>query len=242
MTATLTHWINGAAQAGASGRYGDVYNPAAGEVVARVPFASSNEVESAVQAAAEAAPGWGATPPIQRARVIFAFKELVESRKEDLARVITREHGKVLSDALGSVSRGMEVLEFACGIPHLLRGDFTQSVGTGVDSFSSRQPPRRGRRHHALQLPGHGADVDVPGRHRLRQHVHPQAVGEGPHGRDDARRMAQGGRLPRRRVQRRPRRQGGGGRDPRPPGHRRGELRGLHAHRRVRLSHRLRSR
>ena len=140
MTSTLTHWIDGAAVPGASARFGDVYNPAAGEVIARVPFASASEVDDAVQAAAEAAPGWAATPPIQRARVIFAFKELVESRKEDVARVITREHGKVLSDALGSVSRGIEVLEFACGIPHLLRGDFTQSVGTGVDSFSSRQP------------------------------------------------------------------------------------------------------
>ena len=140
MTATLTHWINGAAVAGASSRFGDVYDPSAGEVVARVPFANSGEVESAVQAAAAAAPGWAKTPPIQRARVIFAFKDLVESRKEDLSRVITREHGKVLSDAMGSVSRGIEVLEFACGIPHLLRGDFTQSVGTGVDSFSSRQP------------------------------------------------------------------------------------------------------
>ena len=140
MTATLTHWINGAAVPGATSRFGDVFDPSAGEVVARVPLANSDEVESAVQAAAEAAPGWAKTPPIQRARVIFAFKELVESRKEDLSRVITREHGKVLSDAMGSVSRGIEVLEFACGIPHLLRGDFTQSVGTGVDSFSSRQP------------------------------------------------------------------------------------------------------
>ncbi|MCY4408804.1 MAG: aldehyde dehydrogenase family protein, partial [Rhodospirillaceae bacterium] len=137
MTATLTHWINGAAVPGASSRFGEVYDPSAGEVVAHVPFANSDEVENAVQAASEAAPGWARTPPIQRARVIFAFKELVERRKEDLSRVITREHGKVLSDAMGSVSRGIEVLEFACGIPHLLRGDFTQSVGTGVDSFSS---------------------------------------------------------------------------------------------------------
>ncbi|MDE0202984.1 MAG: aldehyde dehydrogenase family protein, partial [Rhodospirillaceae bacterium] len=96
MTATLTHWINGAAVPGGSARFGDVYNPAAGEAVARVPFANPDEVDSAVQAAAEAAAGWAATPPIQRARVIFAFKELVESRKEDLARVVTREHGKVL--------------------------------------------------------------------------------------------------------------------------------------------------
>ena len=140
MTATLTHWINGAAQAGASARFGDVYNPAAGEVIARVPFAAASEVDSAVHAAAEAQPAWAATPPSRRARVIFAFKELVESRKEELAKVVTREHGKVLSDAIGSVSRGLEVLEFACGIPHLLRGDYTEAVGTGVDSFSTRAP------------------------------------------------------------------------------------------------------
>ena len=140
MTATLTHWINGAAQAGASARFGDIYNPAAGEVIARVPFAAASEVDSAVRAAAEAQPAWAATPPLRRARVIFAFKELVESRKEELAKVVTREHGKVLSDAIGSVSRGLEVLEFACGIPHLLRGDYTEAVGTGVDSFSTRAP------------------------------------------------------------------------------------------------------
>ena len=140
MTDTLSHWIDGAARPGASSRFGDVYDPSAGEVVARVPFASVAEVDDAVRAAAEAAPAWAATPPLRRARVIFAFKGLVESRREELARVITREHGKVLSDAIGSVTRGIEVLEFACGIPHLLRGDFTEAVGTGVDSFSSRQP------------------------------------------------------------------------------------------------------
>ena len=140
MTDTLTHWINGAAVPGASARFGDVYNPAAGEVVAQVPFASASEVDGAVAAALEAQPGWAATPPLRRARVISAFKELVESRKEDIARAVTREHGKVLSDAMGSVTRGIEVLEFACGIPHLLRGDYTEAVGTGIDSFSTRQP------------------------------------------------------------------------------------------------------
>ena len=140
MTDTLTHWINGAAVAGASARFGDVYNPAAGEAVARVPLADASEVDGAVRAAAAAAPAWAATPPMRRARAMFAFKELVESRKEALARVVTREHGKVLSDAMGSVTRGLEVLEFACGIPHLLKGDFTEDVGTGIDSFSTRQP------------------------------------------------------------------------------------------------------
>jgi malonate-semialdehyde dehydrogenase (acetylating)/methylmalonate-semialdehyde dehydrogenase len=140
MTTMLSHWINGAAVPGANGRAGDIYNPATGEVIGQVPFASEAEVDKAVQAAAAAAPGWAATPPLRRARVIFKFKELIEQRTEQLAAVVTREHGKVLSDAMGSVSRGLEVAEFACGIPHLLKGDFTEAVGTGVDSFSTRQP------------------------------------------------------------------------------------------------------
>ncbi len=140
MTTTLSHWINGGAVPGADSRFGDIYNPATGEVIAHVPFAGEAEVDKAVEAAAAAAPGWAETPPMRRARVIFKFKELVERHKEALAEVVTREHGKVLADALGSVTRGIEVLEFACGIPHLLRGDFTEAVGTGVDSFSTRQP------------------------------------------------------------------------------------------------------
>ena len=140
MTTTLGHWIDGAAVPGAGARFGAVYDPAIGEAVARVPFADAAEVARAVAAAAAAAPDWAATPPLRRARVIFRFKELVERRKEALARAITREHGKVLADAEGSVTRGLEVVEFACGIPHLLKGDFTEAVGTGIDSFSTRQP------------------------------------------------------------------------------------------------------
>ncbi len=140
MTDTLNHWIGGASAAGRSGRFGDVYNPATGEAIARVPFADTEEVSAAVAAASAAAPDWAATPPLRRARVIFKFKELVEARKEALAEAVTREHGKVHADALGSVARGMEVLEFACGIPHLLKGEFTEAVGTGIDSFSTRQP------------------------------------------------------------------------------------------------------
>ena len=140
MITTLGHWIDGVAAPGASSRFGAVHDPATGEAVARVPFADAAEVDRAVAAAAAAAPDWAATPPLRRARVIFRFKELVERRKEALARAITREHGKVLADAEGSVTRGLEVVEFACGIPHLLKGDFTEAVGTGIDSFSTRQP------------------------------------------------------------------------------------------------------
>ena len=140
MSDTLSHWINGQPVAGQSGRMGDVFNPAIGEKIAEVPFASIGEVDLAVAAASAAAPAWAATPPIRRARVIFKFKELIQARMDDFAAIVTREHGKVLSDAAGSITRGVEVLEFACGIPHLVKGEFSESVGTDVDSYSMRQP------------------------------------------------------------------------------------------------------
>ena len=140
MSETLSHWINGQAVAGQSGRSGDVFNPAIGEKIAEVPFASVDEVAQAVAAASAAAPSWAATPAIRRARVIFKFKELIEARIDEFAAIVTREHGKVLSDAAGSITRGIEVLEFACGIPHLVKGEFSESVSTGVDSYSMRQP------------------------------------------------------------------------------------------------------
>ncbi len=140
MSATISHWINGQAVAGQSGRMGDVFDPAIGEKIAEVPLASVDEVAKVVAAAKAAAPEWAAAPPIRRARVIFKFKELIEARIDDFAAIVTREHGKVLSDAAGSITRGIEVLEFACGIPHLLKGEFSESVGTGVDSYSMRQP------------------------------------------------------------------------------------------------------
>ncbi len=140
MSETLSHWINGQAVAGQSGRSGDVFNPAIGEKIAEVPFASVDEVAQAVAAASAAAPAWAATPAIRRARVIFKFKELIQARIDKFAASVPREHGKVLSDAAGSITRGIEVLEFACGIPHLVKGEFSESVGTGVDSYSMRQP------------------------------------------------------------------------------------------------------
>ncbi len=140
MTATLHHYVNGARTSGTSGRFGDVYNPATGELAARVPFAAASEVGAAIAAAAAALPAWAATPPLQRARVMFRFKEMVERNMDELARLITSEHGKILSDAKGSITRGLEVVEFACGIPHLLKGEFTEGVGRGIDSWSVRQP------------------------------------------------------------------------------------------------------
>jgi malonate-semialdehyde dehydrogenase (acetylating)/methylmalonate-semialdehyde dehydrogenase len=134
------HWIGGRAVAGNSGRLGDVFNPSLGVVAVRVALASDAEVDAAVRAARAAFPAWAATPALRRARVLFKFKEIVESRRAELARLIASEHGKLVSDATGEVTRGLEVVEFACGAPHLIKGEFAESVGTGVDSYSMRQP------------------------------------------------------------------------------------------------------
>src|SRR5215831_2423105 len=134
------HYIQGKVTEGTSGRWGDVFNPATGEKSRRVAFAGPAEVDRAVQAAAAAFPGWAATPPLTRARVLFKFLELLNRDHDALARVISEEHGKVFSDAQGEITRGLEVVEFACGIPHLLKGEFTEQVGRGIDSWSVRQP------------------------------------------------------------------------------------------------------
>jgi malonate-semialdehyde dehydrogenase (acetylating)/methylmalonate-semialdehyde dehydrogenase len=136
----LGHFIDGHPVDGRSGRQGPVFDPATGQVRAQLALASAAETRVAVAAAVRALPGWSATPPIARARVLFRFKSLIEAHIDELARLITLEHGKVLSDARGEVIRGLEVVEFACGIPHLLRGDFTENVGTAIDSWSVRQP------------------------------------------------------------------------------------------------------
>ncbi len=140
MSRTLSHFIDGVRVAGTSGRFGDVYDPATGAVDARVPLASAEETRAAIEAAAAAFPGWRDTPPLRRAAVLFRFKELLDLHQEELAALIAREHGKVLNDALGSLTRGIEVVEFACGAPHLLKGSFSENVGSNVDSYSLRQP------------------------------------------------------------------------------------------------------
>ena len=140
MVSELTHFIAGKRVKGTSGRFGDVFNPATGKVEAKVPLAGPEEVQSAIDAARAAFPAWAATPPQRRARVMFRFKELIERNGDELAALVSSEHGKVLSDARGSLARGLEVVEFACGIAHLLKGEYAENVGTGVDSFSLRQP------------------------------------------------------------------------------------------------------
>ncbi|MGC9418445.1 MAG: CoA-acylating methylmalonate-semialdehyde dehydrogenase [Rhodovulum sp.] len=136
----LTHFVNGQQVEGTSGRFADVYNPALGEVQAKVPLASKAELDAAVAAAAEAQPKWGATNPQRRARVLMEFVRLLNRDMDKLAEALSSEHGKTLPDAKGDVQRGLEVIEFCIGAPHLLKGEFTDSAGPGIDMYSMRQP------------------------------------------------------------------------------------------------------
>ena len=137
---SVPHWIGGKTVTGEAKAFAEVFNPATGEVKRRVPLDSTAELEQAVAAATAAFPEWSNLPPLRRARVLFRFRDLLEKNADRLAAIITSEHGKVLDDARGEVMRGLEVVEFATGIPHLLKGEFTEQVGTGIDSWSFRQP------------------------------------------------------------------------------------------------------
>ena len=136
----IQHFINGAATAGQSGERGAVFNPTTGEQQAEVAIGNAGDVDTAVAAAKAALPGWAATTPLRRARVLFRYKALLDEHRDELARMIASEHGKVFSDAQGEVTRGIEVVEFACGMPHLQKGEHSMNVGTGVDSYSMYQP------------------------------------------------------------------------------------------------------
>jgi len=135
----IRHFVNGQALTGTSGRFGDIYNPNTGEIQARVQLATPDELDAAVQAASAAHPAWAATNPQRRARVMFEFKRLVEANMQDLAELLSSEHGKVVADSKGDVQRGLEVIEFACGIPHVLKGEYTEGAGPGIDVYSMRQ-------------------------------------------------------------------------------------------------------
>ena len=139
-TATIAHWIEGKPHMGQSARFAPVYNPALGAVASEVLLADASDVDTAVQSAHKAFGAWAETSPLRRARVMFKFKELIEKHHDDLAACITREHGKVFSDAKGEVVRGLEVVEFACGAPHLLKTSHTDNVGGGIDNWHLRQP------------------------------------------------------------------------------------------------------
>ena len=140
MTEELFHFVDGERHKGTSGRFGDVFNPATGEVTKQVPLASADEVRKAIASASAALPGWSATPVAKRAQVLFKFRELIIKNMDELADLVSTEHGKTLDDAKGSITRGLEVVEFACGIPHLLKGEYSESVANGVDVMSMRQP------------------------------------------------------------------------------------------------------
>ncbi len=137
---TLNHYLDGQQLPGQSGRFADIYDPATGTVQGRVPLASQAEINNAVQVAGKAFAEWSGWTALRRARCMFRFKDLLEQHIDELAAILTREHGKVLDDARGEVQRGLEVVEFACGAPHLLKGEYSDSVGRGVDSYSLRQP------------------------------------------------------------------------------------------------------
>jgi len=137
---TILNAVAGKLVKSASGRTSPVYNPATGEQIAVLPLSTPAEIDAAVQSAKAAQPGWAATTPMKRARVMFRFKELLEKHADELAEKISREHGKVHGDALGEIARGIDCVEFACGIPHLLKGEFSRDAGPGIDTYSDRQP------------------------------------------------------------------------------------------------------
>src|SRR5690606_33810052 len=136
----IQHWIDGKVVASTSGRTGPVFNPATGEQTGSVALATVDEVDAAVAAAKAAFPAWRATSLSRRAEVLFRLRELIDANRKEIASLITAEHGKVLSDAMGEVARGLENVEFACGIPHLLKGGYSEQAATGVDVYSIRQP------------------------------------------------------------------------------------------------------
>lgn len=140
MTSQIAHFINGQIYSAAGAATQPVFNPATGQQIARLELAAQAEVNAAVAAAAAAAPGWAETAPLKRARVMFKMKELLDQYHKDIAATITREHGKVLSDAMGEVTRGIEIVEFACGMPQLLKSQFSDNIGGGIDNYNLRQP------------------------------------------------------------------------------------------------------
>jgi malonate-semialdehyde dehydrogenase (acetylating)/methylmalonate-semialdehyde dehydrogenase len=137
---SIPHFVGGRAVEGTSGRFGDVFDPNTGQVQARVALATKSELDAAVANAAAAQPAWAATNPQRRARVMFEFVRLLNANMDELAHLLSSEHGKVIADAKGDIMRGLEVIEFACGIPHLLKGEYTQGAGPGIDVYSMRQP------------------------------------------------------------------------------------------------------
>ncbi len=172
MTNHITHWINGSSWTGASARKGDVFNPATGLKTGEVDFAEIATIDEAIESAAKAFPMWRDTSLTKRSQIVFKFRELLNNKKEELAAIITSEHGKVLSDALGEVTRGQEVVEFACGIPHLLKGGFSEGVSNGVDVYSIRQPVGVVAGITPFNFPCNGANVVFPSSNCCRKYFY----------------------------------------------------------------------
>ncbi len=139
-TATVGHWIGGQRVPGSGARPQDVFNPATSAVARQVALASKADVHDAVATALRAFPDWADTPPVRRARVLLRFLDLMNRHRDSVADMITAEHGKVFADAQGEISRGIEIIEFACGVPQLLKGDYSDQVATGIDNWTLRQP------------------------------------------------------------------------------------------------------
>ena len=173
----LTHYINGEHVKGTSGRFSDVFNPATGEVQAKCPLASVEEMEQAVAAAQAAQPKWGATNPQRRARVMMKFVDLLNRDMDKLAEALSREHGKTFPDAKGDVQRGLEVVEYCIGAPQMLKGEFTDSAGPGIDMYSMRQPLGVTAGITPFNFPAMIPMWMFAPCIGLRQRVHPQAVG-----------------------------------------------------------------
>jgi malonate-semialdehyde dehydrogenase (acetylating)/methylmalonate-semialdehyde dehydrogenase len=177
MVRELSHYVGGHHKAGSSGRFGDVFDPCTGAVQARVPLAGRDEVASAVAAAVKAQEEWAATNAQRRGRILLRFVDLVNRNIDELARLLSSEHGKTLADAKGDITRGLEVVEFAAGAPHLLKGEFSTEAGPGMDIHSLRQPLGVVA---GITPFNHDSALEVRARSGRRQRVHPQAFRAGP--------------------------------------------------------------
>ena len=232
---TIHNAIGGRKIKSESRRIAPVFNPATGEQVASLPLSTADEVNAAVAAAKDAASAWGATPPLKRTKFMFRFKELLDRNADEIARAISREHGKTHEDARGELARGIDVVDFACGIPHLVKGEYSRNVGPEIDTWSDRQP---------LGVVAGITPFNFPA--MVPMWMYPVAIACGntfvlkPSERDPVALDADlgavpGGWLPARRAQRRSRRPRSGRHHPRPSRHQGGELRRLDPDRRTRL-------
>ena len=161
MVHELSHYVGGQRVDGTSGRFSDVFDPCTGQVQARLPLASKEEVANAIANAEKGQLEWAAMNPQRRGRILLKFVDLVNENMDELATLLSSEHGKTFPDAKGDIQRGIEVVEFAANAPHLLKGEFSDSAGQGIDVHSTAPAAGSGRRHHPVQLPGHDPAVEV---------------------------------------------------------------------------------